>query len=366
LLILPRPGWRYLARVFATGALMVFWALVSVVGARAAGSEPAQGGPQLPQSSSTIGPLRRGPNGEIEVIDPTLERGKGARLCDKGTICVGAGQAYMNLEDALAAAREGDTIEVVGGIYHETATIRTRNVTVRGIAGRPHFDCSGLEIAGDKGCLLIAAENVTLENLEISGAVLPGSLGANGACIRNNAAESFTVRDVICHGSQEGILSGGGNIVIENSEFYDNGWTGLTHNVYLSGNCTVTVRGSIFRDARVGHEFKSRCRRTDISDSTFRSTKGSRNLDIPIGGETIVYRSTLIKTQGAQNNELVGFAAEGCPIPGDLILKDVRIENSLKGAAIHNFDKCQGHPIVLEGVTFEGEPVKEEGYVLQR
>jgi Right handed beta helix region len=332
----------------------------------AAGMEFAQDTPQLPEAGSLIGPLRRGLDGNVEVFDPTAEQGKGVRLCHNGTICVGKDQAFPSLADALTAARDGDTIEIVGGTYHETGTIRGRNVTVRGIAGRPHIDCSGLRIAGDKACLLLATQGITLENLEISGAELPDSLGANGACIRNDKSESFTIREVICHGSQDGILSGGGDIVIENSEFYDNGWTDRTHNVYFSGNCSVTVRGSIFRDARIGHEFKSRCRTTEITDSTFRSTKGSRDLDIPDGGETTVYRSTLVKTEGAASDEIVGFAAESCDSPADMLLKDVRIINSRNRAVIHNFGKCEGRAIILQDVTFEGIPPVEEGDILKK
>ncbi len=259
------------------------------------------GGPSLPDAQSPIGPLRRGANGDIEIIDPTTEKGSGARLCDAGTICVGKGQAYPSLSAALAVARSGGIIEIIGGTYPETVALTVPNLTIRGVAGRPHFDCTGLRVTADKACFVIAAPDVTLENLEISGAVVSVDLGANGACIRADPDTTFTLRDILCHGSQEGILSGAKSAVIENSEFYDNGWNGQTHNVYFSGDCdSVIVRGSIFRDARVGHEFKSRCRKTEISDSTFRSTKGSRDLDIPDGGDTMVYRSTLVKTEGAR------------------------------------------------------------------
>ena len=44
----------------------------------------------------------------------------------------------------------------------------------------------------------------------------------------------------------------------------------------------------------------------------------------------------------------------------------MHIVNSRLDADIHNFDKCHGHPIVLEGVTIEGDAPKELGYVLKR
>ena len=321
----------------------------------------------LPKGSRVDQPLRRGPDGEIEVIDPTKEKGAGPRRCAVGAICVGRDQAYRHLSDALAVARPGVTIEITGGTYRESVAVRTRDLTIRGVAGTPHIDCAGLRLAGDKACILLAADGISLENLDISGAVVPDAVGANGACIRNEPNLNFTLRQISCHGSQDGLLTNGGRVVIDNSEFYDNGWTALTHNVYLSGECsTVTVRGSTFRDARVGHEFKSRCQRTEISDSLFRSTRGSRDIDIPDGGDTMVYRSTLVKTAGAESEEIIGFAAESCAHPGDMILKDVTIVNSRQDASLHNFDKCRGRAIVLEGVRTQGMPVRQIGYILRR
>lgn len=293
--------------------------------------------------------------------------GGAAPSCDAGTLCVGERQPYRSLTAALAAAAPGTTIEVIAGIYHESVAVRTAGVTIRGIAGRPQFDCRGLGLAADQGCIVLAADGVTLERLELLGASLPQSLGANGACIRSVGEFNFVLRHISCHGSQDGLLSNGGTALIEDSEFYDNGWTGLTHNVYLSGNCAAAVvRRSIFRDARVGHEFKSRCRRTEISDSLFRSTRGSRDLDIPDGGEATVSRSRLVKTAGSESAEIVGFAAESCAHPADMRLHEVTIENSRPDASIHNFDKCEGRAIVLDGVRTQGLPLRLLGRVVQK
>jgi len=127
----------------------------------------------------------------------------------------------------------------------------------------------------------------------------------------------------------------------------------------------VTVRGSIFRDARIGHEFKSRCRKTSISDSTFRSTRGSRDIDLPDGGEALIFHSTLTKGLGAQSQEIIGFAAESCQYPGSLTLKQVHIVNSAPIADIRNFDTCPGKPIAMQDVSFEGVPVRLIGYILK-
>jgi hypothetical protein len=321
------------------------------------------GAPHLPNAVPRVGPIHRRPDGQIELIDPTKETGKDSRLCANGTICVGHGQAYPNLTAAIAVARQGDVIEIVAGTYRETAKIAVSNLIIRGINGQAHVDCTGIALTEEKSCLLLAADGVTLDNLEISGAEVADGAGSNGACVRNDPNISFTLRRISCHDSQAGILSDGGTILIENSEFYDNGWGERTHNVFFNGRCSVTVRGSTFRDSRVGHEFKSRCDKTMISDSTFRSTTGSRNLDIAGGGETLLYRSTLVKMPGTENHGIIAFASESCAHPGDMVVKDTRIVNSEPQAELRNFDKCAGHPIVLDGVTFEGIPPQQYGYI---
>ena len=289
-----------------------------------------------------------------------------APLCSAGALCVGSDQAYPTLNAALAAAHEGDVIEIVAATYQETAKIGVRGLTLRGVGGRPHFDCGGMALSDDKACLLLAADGITLDNLEISGAQISDALGANGACIRNEPDKSYTLKRIVCHGSQDGVLSNGGDILIEDSEFFDNGWTGLTHNIYLGGKCTATVRRSIFRDARRGHEFKSRCIKTDIADSTFRSSASGRDLDIPDGGETTISRSTIVKARTSTNGEMIGFTPESCAHPGDMVLKGDRIENLRPDGDIRNFDRCKGRAIILENVTFDGIKPKFIGLVVLR
>jgi hypothetical protein len=311
--------------------------------------------PELPPEAPPIPPLRRGPNGQIEVIAPDSGSAASTHPCSRGAICVGRGQSRRTLREALLVAHDGDVIEIVGGTYRESAAVERRKLTVRGVAGRPHFDCAGIALAEGKACLFLDADGVVLDNLEISGAVLPADAGTDGACVRNAPNLGFTLRGVICHGSQEGVLSNGGTVVVESSEFFDNGWAAGGHNGNFAGDCpSLTVRGSIFRDARAGTEFASRCAKTIISDSTFRSTHGGRAIEFPDGGETLVYRSTIAMSLTARSPEILTFATESCRYPASLVLKQVQIDVSRADAEIRNHGRCPGHAIILEAVTFEG------------
>ena len=324
--------------------------------------------PGLPPAPPPIGPLRRGPDGKIEVIaPPTAGQQNQPGSCSAKAICVGGERGPPTLAQALKLASDGALIEVVGGVYRESVAIDLNQVTIRGVAGRPHFDCGGVPVGDNKACFLLRGDQIMLDNLEISGVEIAAELGADGACVRNTRGRSFSVRGLICHDSQNGILTDGGSIVIENSEFYNNGRDARTHNVYLDGDCIeVTVRNSIFHDARGGHEFKSRCRRTTILDSSFQSTRSSRNIDVPDGGETFIYNTLLSKSLGASSVEFVAFAAESCRHRGVMHLRRVRIVNRNPRGAITNYDKCLGQPIIIEEATFEGYRPLLNGGVLLR
>jgi len=320
--------------------------------------------PHLPAAPPPVAPLRRLPNGQIEVINPATAARTGRPLCDRGALCVGRHQRYHTLGAALAVAHAGATIELVAGTYRESALLNVKNLTLRGVAGRPHIDCAGIVLAGDRACLLVGAPGITLDNLEVSGNGAATSGG--GACIANEPGLGFHLHGIICHGAMNGVVADGGDLVIEDSEFYDNGFTAGASNAAFTGGCLVTIRGTIFRDARRGDEVLSRCLTTNISDSTVRSSRGRTDLDLPEGGDTVIYRSTLEKREGAAGTDILRFGSEGCRHPGGVLLKDVRVVTSMTDAAIRNFDTCADHAIVLDHVSFAGPPVKWFGYILRR
>jgi hypothetical protein len=321
--------------------------------------------PRLPEAPPPIAPLRRGADGQVEIIDPAAEQRAGVPLCDKGAICIGPSQRYRTLASGLAAAHDGAVIELIGGTYHESATLAYPRLTLRGVAGRPHIDCAGVALAGAKACVLLSGGGITLDNLEISGAVSGDAANAPAACISNEAGVDFSLSRILCHDSQNGILARGGTIVISESEFYDNGLTRGTENGAFDGGCLLTVRASIFRDARAGAELRSRCASTTITDSTFRSGRSEVILDLPDGGETMIYRSTLEKFSDTFG-DIIRFSADSCRHPGSVVFKQVRIVNARLDTALRNYDRCFSNAIVLEHVTFEGVPPLRIGYILNR
>src|SRR5262245_7808463 len=81
---------------------------------------------------------------------------------------VGPGKKFVLPSKAIAAARDGDVIEIdsAGRYDGDVATIRAANLTIRGVgSGRPRIDAKGNH-AGGKGIWVQYAENLTVENIE--------------------------------------------------------------------------------------------------------------------------------------------------------------------------------------------------------
>lgn len=100
-----------------------------------------------------------------------------------------------------------------------------------------------------------------LQNLDFTGARVPDR---NGAGIRLEPKGQLTVAQCRFHHNPTGILTANdpnGELHVVDSEFADNGATaGLSHNLYVGSIGKLTVTGSYFARARVGHPLKTRAR----------------------------------------------------------------------------------------------------------
>jgi hypothetical protein len=269
-----------------------------------------------------------------------------------------------SLTAALARAGDHATIVLAAGVWREPVVVDRPGVHLIGQGpARTRIDCTGLALARGKACIVVAAPGVVIEKLAIEGAVLPPERGANGACIRNEHGIDLTLRGISCAHSQDGLLTDGGRILIEDSKFFDNGWTGYTHNIYLSGPCEAVIRRTEMRGARIGHELKSRCATLVVEDPTIVVERGSRALDIPDGGMVTVRGGRIVQGATPDNADIVGFTPEACRHPGDLTMIGVSIETAYAGARIRNYDRCPGAAIRLEGVRIVAGAVALVGRV---
>jgi len=226
---------------------------------------------------------------------------------------VGPGKTYPKPCAAIAAAQDGDLIEIAaaGDYAGDVCAVTRSNLTLRGVGGRARIDAAGKNHGG-KGIWVIQGSNTTVENIEFSGAKVPD---LNGAGIRQEGT-GLTVRNCYFHDNEDGILSGGGGeILIEGSEFARNGaGDGYSHNMYIGHENKFTLRWSYSHHSKVGHIVKSRAnenyilynRLMDETDGT-----SSYTVDLPNGGTSYLIGNLIQQGAGTENPAIVAYGEEG-------------------------------------------------------
>ncbi len=231
---------------------------------------------------------------------------------------VGTGQTYLNPQSLYEAnvLATGDTVEIDAEVYNGKAALaewKADSLLIRGVNGTPHMKADGQYILG-KGIWVCSGHGITVENIEFSGASVPDK---NGAGIRLDG-DGLTVRHCFFHDNENGILtsnSGLGDIVIEYSEFANNGFgDGLSHNLYVGKVNSLTFQFNYSHHAKIGHCLKSRAKKNYIAYNRImdeESGNSSRLIDLSNGGFSIVMGNVLMQGPEAENNNLVGYGLEG-------------------------------------------------------
>lgn len=226
---------------------------------------------------------------------------------------VGPGLTYTTPSQVAPLVNAGDTIEIEAAEYLGDVCAWTKNnLVILGVNGRPHLKANGNNAMG-KGTWVFVGNNITVKNIEFSGAAVPDE---NGAGIR---LDGIGLHAVNCyfHDNENGILTGnnGGKVTIENCEFgYNGDGVGYAHNIYIGRIDTAVIRASYFHHAKVGHEFKSRAGVNYLLYNRFSNEAtgtASRNVDLPNGGLSYLIGNIFQQGANSANGNIVGYGLEG-------------------------------------------------------
>ncbi len=263
------------------------------------------------------------------------------------TVTVGpTGQDYTTPCAAIMAAKDGEEIDIQPGTYTDTCEINVPGLTLRGVNGQPKIDLTGKAPADKKGIYVVSSDDVTIDNLELTGAQIADSDGGNAAALRVTG-QGLVVHGCYIHDNQNGILAAplvdGGSITIENTELSHNGLGdacdqgGCVHNVYISKtSASVRYDRTVFQfnwthdlasdTADKGHLLKSRSRETDVLYNRITGEMGrdSYEVDLPNGGVGIVVGNVIEKGPSADNSTLLAYGEEGIDNPSS----DLHLESN--------------------------------------
>ena len=238
-------------------------------------------------------------------------------------IVVGPDGAPTSFREAAAAAKDGDTIEVLPGDYTgQTVVLLQKRLTIRGLGKRPVFIANS-KVAEAKALWVVRDGEIAVENIEFRGA---RAADANGAGIRFEKGR-LTVRDCAFFDNENGILTGNdehAELTIVNSVFADAPRVvgGLAHLLYVGRIARLSVQGSRFQHGFEGHLLKSRARENRITANLIVDGPGggaSYEIDLPNGGQAWVVGNVIGQSPDSQNRVLVAYGAEGRPWPRNML-----------------------------------------------
>ncbi len=283
------------------------------------------------------------------------------------TLEVGQGQEYKLPSEAVAAAKDGDTIDISPGQYFDCAIVRQNNLTIQGKgAGVIMTD----KVCGGKAILVLDGSNITIRNLTLQRARVPDQ---NGAGIRAEGG-NLTVENSRFLDNEDGILAANSpkaEMRILGSQFIDNGKCerGCAHGIYVNRWALLHVERSRFFQTKIGHHIKSRALRTEVINCDLQDGPDGTSsylIEAPNGGTLIVEGNTMEKGPKTQNNaNAIMIGAEGITQPTEeLNFKNNKFTNDQNRPTtfVHNITATRAQ---LIGNVFTGEvrPLEGDGTV---
>jgi hypothetical protein len=272
---------------------------------RAQGGTPAVAAPDRPSQAqpSQAQPSQARPSQSLPARAAATHR-------------VGSGKALAVPSAAARVAKSGDTIEIEAGTYDGDVAVWTQdNLTLRGVGGMVELRARGLAAEG-KAIWVIRGNNVTVENIDFSGAQVADQ---NGAGLRGEGA-GLTIRRSRFHDNQMGILVShrpDSDVVIDESEFFANTTDyhrvkALGHNVYIGTVRSFVLKRSYIHHASIGHNVKSWALTNYILNNRImdeRDGGASYQIDMEVGGTAYVIGNVIHKSVHADNISAINFAS---------------------------------------------------------
>ena len=273
--------------------------------------------------SSNTFPPSRPPISTTPLVVPAsalpVEYGRAGAVIANGTVrTVGPAGQFATLKQALAVARDGDTIRVTAGTYIETDLVIGRKVIIEGVGGMARIVAGGPPANGL--ALITTTTNVTLRNIEVTGAAVVGGVVA---AIRDQGGNLTLVNSYV-HDNQAGIVADrgvSGNVGIYDSELARNGTVdGRGLNLDVAEVGSLTLRNSWIHESPSGFELRSRADNTVVDGTRVLQTMGSGAyaVDLPNSGRVTIGNSVIEKGIGSLGGALLHVGGDST-YPGSIV-----------------------------------------------
>lgn len=280
--------------------------------------------------------------------------------------------------EAARIARDGDTIEIDAGVYHnDHVKWQQNNLTIRGMGGLAHMKSKGL-IRNGKAIWIINGNNVSIENIEFSGAAVRDR---NGAGIRHQGG-NLTLKKTFFHDNEFSLLSGKlpkAHIRVESSRFwFQKRKRRHSHGIYIGQVGKFTLIGSHFKGTDQGHHVKSRALENHIYYNRIEDVPGgnsSRLIDLSNCGLSYIIGNDLHQAKTSENFNAISYGPEGCPRRNEqqmklFVINNTYVNEAPSGDFVRNFaggDVLVANNLVMgRGKILKGEGVTKANRQLSR
>jgi len=257
---------------------------------------------------------------------------------------VGPERTLKTPSEAARRARPGDVVEIDAGTYHNDYAVWQRdNITIRGLGAGVHLKSRGL-IANGKAIWVVKGRNITIENIEFSGARVAHG---NGAGIRQNGG-SLLLRNTYFHDNEFAILTSNrddAQLDIEDSRFANHRrQKGFAHAIYVGSSSRFSLTGSHVTATAGGHHVKSRAFENHILYNRLEDAPGiasSRLIDLSNCGLSYIVGNELLQRKDTHNINAIGYGPEKC---GDssreqkqlYVVNNTLLNESFNGVMVRN------------------------------
>jgi hypothetical protein len=230
-----------------------------------------------------------------------------------------------------------------------------------------HLKSKGL-IRNGKAIWIVNGNNVSMENIEFSGAAVRDT---NGAGIRHQGG-NLKLKNTFFHDNEFSILSGNlpnAEIEIESSRFwFQKRGRRHSHGIYIGRARRLTLVGSHFKGTDQGHQVKSRALENLILYNRIEDVPGgnsSRLIDLSNCGLSFVIGNDLHQGSTTENSNVIGYGPEGCERRSErqmalYVMNNTFINEASGGSFVRNF--AGGDVMVMNNLMFgKGEILVGKG-----
>ena len=289
----------------------------------------------------------------VPVSSPVEYGRAGAVVADGTVLTVGVGKPFATLGAAVAAAHDGDTIDVSAGLYVNDSVVLGKKLIIEGIGGIAQFVDTVVPAGGSQ---FVTTTDLTLRNVEVFGA--KGAGGVVASAVHADGG-NLTIVNSNIHDNGAGVVvdKGVGAVGIYDTEIGANGTAnGVGSNLQAAEAGTLTLRNDYVHGAVTGPEISSAADNTILDGVRVvqaAANAGAAVVALPNGGNATIGNSAFEKT-GAGVGAVVQvggravYAGSSVAVTGTTLIADAATAASVFVA------DAGAVPLAVSGSTFVG------------